>query len=615
MPGIFGICDSEHPLSTVEPARRMARKLRYKADDRDYSWADAHCVLGGVTPPYFNAITEAAHAPDAGLCLVMAGEVFNADELQNELGSPRDASVARLMLAAYQRWGTGLVHHVNGTFAIAIYDAPSRSVTLITDRAGTHFLHYAVFGSRIVFSSEMKAMLCNPEVKRELDPAAVVDFFTYGYVLGTRTFVRGVTLVPPATTLRFRDGHLSSETYWRWPLGENNGKVSVEKIADELHHRVAVAVQRQVRGVPRVGLALSGGLDSRVIAAPASEATSNLLTFTFGEPHFDEVRFADRVATTLGTSHSHVRYSLQQFSNSFDDVVWMNEGLINTPEYYWLSRTAGRTADVLLTGNGGDDLSGRLLQKAYTRNWTVAGAREYLFAPSGRLSGAETIFGPRLRKWAAEFRRESFESSFAGIDASCPANLIMQHNLRNQLWRNFSRIIDLANFHVRHRQPFLDYELLDCFARVPPAIRMNEQAYRRVLIRYSPQLAAIPLPTYGVSLRAEPYLRPYYRLRNVVGRFAISNFHKAFKSMAPPTAVVSYNYEAYRGPLRDYLRTVVIEGNRRRGYFDQQALERMIGSHADRTYNHSFLIHKLIAFELFQRMFLDPAEPAQPAAA
>lgn len=615
MPGIFGIFDMHRPLGEDPALSRMESRLRYRGDYRSYCWRDVHCAMGGVTPPYFNAITSEARCLEPPVCLVMEGEIFNRKELSGLLGLEKDVNAPDLMLAAYERWGTGLVDRVNGSFVVVIYEARSRALTFITDRAGSHLLHYAVAGSRVIFSSELKALLCADEVKREIDPAAIVDFFSWGFVLGPRTFVRGVALVPPATIVRISDGKVLEQTHWRWPAFEQGLRRSVADITAELNDTIAMAVRRQLDCGGRAGIGLSGGLDSRILAAHASRVADALVTFTFGDVNSDEVQYARRVAATLGLANHHVRYSLLEFASAFESVVWMNEGLINTPEYSMLAKTAaGCGMQVLLTGNGGDDLSGRHLARVLPRMRDVEAAKEQLFAPSSRLNGSERIFGPSLRKHLPELRRESFEASLAGIDRSDAANLVMQHHARNQLWKSFTRNIDLARYWLRHRQPYFDYDLIDLFARIPPSIRLHEKAYRRVLIEYFPPLADIPLPTHRVSVRAERYLYPYYKVRNTLGHWALPRLHRVLRHMAPPSAVVSYNYEAYRGPLRDYVRSVVLEGNRRRGYFDQSALGDVLAAHNAGTGNHSFLIHKLITFELFQRMFIDPAQPIQQCA-
>src|SRR4029077_558863 len=136
--------------------------------------------------------------------------------------------------------------------------------------------------------------------------------------------------------------------------------------------------------------------------------------------------------------------------------------------------------------------------------------------------------------------------------------------------------------------------------------------YRRLLISQFPKLAGIPYPNRKFSVRAEEYLRPYYAARNLIGHFAVGKFYKKLSRFAPPECNISHNIEAYRGPLKDQVLTLLLDGNRKRGYFNQQFLESLLNAHVNRESNNSFLMHKLVTFELFHKLYIDPSNVERP---
>src|SRR4029077_16676757 len=133
---------------------------------------------------------------------------------------------------------------------------------------------------------------------------------------------------------------------------------------EELHHVLKYATKRQTNDQCRYGIALSGGLDSRALAGYLGQASSPLHTFTFGDSEVHETKIAEKVSRLIGGHHRHITYSVEEFAESFEKIIWLTEGPINTAEYYQLAKSVGNRVDVAFCGHGGDVLSGRNLTKA-----------------------------------------------------------------------------------------------------------------------------------------------------------------------------------------------------------------------------------------------------------
>jgi asparagine synthase (glutamine-hydrolysing) len=550
----------------------------------------------------------------------MEGEVFNSAELVNELANSglahEPANDAELMLHLYTAEGVNLFRKVNGCFVVGVWDARDQSLTLVNDRMGVHYLYYFLGANRLVFAPEMKAILCDPTIKKTVDASAVGDFFSFGCVLGNKSFVSDIMLMPPGSIIRYKDNRLSIQTYWDFPFQEDHSKRHTRDYVEELHQILDRVIERQTGRVSRCGIALSGGLDSRIVAAYVSRRLNSVSSFTFGDPTTDEAKLAERVARIVGSQHNPVRYSLEDFTDAFQKMVWLNEGLINTSEHYHLGKALGRQVDAAFCGTGGDEISGRLLSKAICRAKDLEVVKRIIFSSYSRRVLPEDDLGELFSAGYSKIHngqaRANFEASFSTIRTRVPANFYQHHYMRTKLWREHSRVNDMARLYVRYRYPYFDYELIDFFLKLPPEMRLHEKVYRGVLIHKFPKLADLPLPVRRVSVKREQHLRAYYVLRNRIGGFVLRNFYEALNRIAPPEAEIGYNVEAYRGPLKALVRSLVLEGNRNRGYFNQVYLERLVADHFERRANNAFRIHKLIAFELFHRLFLDVGELAQP---
>lgn len=621
MPGIFGIVTAD---PTAPPASelgsRMRDILRHDESYKDYLFESPGCLLGGSTPAYFNAIVRPVFSRDRNLCLVFEGEVFNGPELRAELksaGNDIEAdNDAELMMRLYEAHGTGLVHKVNGFFIAALWNQQEGSLTLLNDRVGVHYLYYYEDESGLRFGPEMKALLCDPRLRRQVDAEAVADFFTFGFVSGTRSFIRDVKVMPPGTIMHYQRGKLTLQNYWDFPFHQSSNGHSKRDYIEELDHVLKRAIKRQTSDQCRYGIALSGGLDSRIVAGYLADSVTPLHTFTFGDSTTDEVKFAERISEIVGGRHQHISYSVEEFANSFEKIIWLTEGPINTAEYYFLARVLGQQVDVAFCGHGGDVLSGRNLTKAVYQADVMAPLQAETFSRySGRVLGNRNpseFFSADYHRLTNGLMRRNFDATFADLQTEVPANAELKHSMKTRTWREVTRIVDLPRFHVRYRYPYFDYEVLDFFLNLPPGMRFHAKVYRGLLISKFSRLADVPYPNRRFSIRAEEYLRPYYTARNLVGHLVVAKFYKKLARFAPPESNDSHNVEAYRGPLRDQIPELLLGGNRKRGYFNHQFLENLLNAHINRESNHSFLIHKLITFELFHKLLLDPSQPRRP---
>src|SRR5215472_14951087 len=300
--------------------------------------------------------------PDGSAWIVFNGELYNYRELRDELRAAghefTTESDTEGVLHAYDEWGDDFLPRLNGMFGLAIWDRRSRRLTLARDRMGIKPLHYAQVGDRLLFASEIKALLADPTLPRRVDVQALADYLV----------LEGVRKLPPGHALTWRqsDGEVTVRRWWDVDLAASEGPApaakSVDALAAELREELVASVRRELVADVPLGVFLSGGIDSSAVAAAMAQLTpGNVRSFSIGfaDRSFDESSHARRVAEHLGTRHSELVLE----PHMLEELVPRISGLLDEPmadasiiPTYLLSRFTREHVKVALGGDGGDEL-------------------------------------------------------------------------------------------------------------------------------------------------------------------------------------------------------------------------------------------------------------------
>jgi asparagine synthase (glutamine-hydrolysing) len=332
------------------------------------------------------------------------GEIYNFRELRSELESIghrfRTRTDTEVILAAYRQWDTGCVDRLVGMFAFAIWDEPKRRLWLVRDRLGKKPLYYSDWGGTLRFASELKAIVSDPAVPREIDRDALGLYLRYGYVPSPRTIYARVKKLPPAHALLCENGTITVARYWD-PVSYALDGASAPSRTDaeceaELEARLSAAVrQRLIADVP-IGAFLSGGVDSSMVVAMMQEqgaAPARTFTIRFDDPAFNEADYAAAVARHLRTDHHEETCGERQMLDVVDrladmfDEPFADSSAIPT---YLVSRIARASVTVALSGDGGDELF-----HGYPRHRLHARAAATMALPRG-LRRAAALAADRL---------------------------------------------------------------------------------------------------------------------------------------------------------------------------------------------------------------------------
>ena len=340
MCGVAGIFSSPSAAPPrADELAAMIRAVHYRGPDGDGFLCEdriglAHARLsiidlaGGQQP---------IHNEDESVWVVFNGEIFNYVELRAQLEQAGHRfythSDTEVIVHLYEQYGEAFVEHLNGQFAIALWDRRRRELVLARDRTGIRPLFYTSVNGRLAFASEAKALFALPEVPRRIAPQALAEIFTFWAPLEPHSIFEGIEALPPGHLMVVGDAGRRVKRYWDWefPTGPVDDRRSGDECAEELRALLIDAVRLQLRADVPVGAYLSGGLDSSIVTSLIHHFTDTpLRTFslTFEDGEFDESGYQQEMARYLGTNHSEVRCTRADIANAFPRAIWHAESPI-----------------------------------------------------------------------------------------------------------------------------------------------------------------------------------------------------------------------------------------------------------------------------------------------
>lgn len=497
--------------------------------------------------------TQAAHQPmrsaDGRYVLVYNGEVYNFRQLGRELTRAgvqlQTTSDTEVLLHLLIREGRRALSRLNGFFAFAFFDTQANTLLLARDRLGIKPLWVAREGSALYFASEMKALRALRPAKRQLNLPELAHYLQLNYTLpGTAIFSDAQELPPGAGLLATAQG-VEEFQWWSLPAPpppQEPARLSYEQACDELEERLRKAVaQRLVADVP-LGVFLSGGIDSSVVAALAAEARQEIQTFSLGFDNslYDETRYAKMVAAHCNTRHTVFHISTERLYEHLDSALdYLTEPFADASalNFYILARETRQRVTVALSGDGADELFG-----GYTKHLAEHKARGHQWmAPLFRLlrplvkqlpahrnsARARKLFQARkyalglgrsrrerywdwcsvqtkaeaqglLRQPVDDPRWEALRAPFlAAITPGGDMNDVLRADLALVLGGDMLRKVDrmsMANA-LEVRVPFLDHELVEWVMALPAQFKLQGNLRKRILQDVSRRL--LPAALYN----------------------------------------------------------------------------------------------------------------------
>jgi len=371
MCGICGFVDAaEEP--DVDLILRMMGRLAHRGPDGSGYYRDRRIALGHTRLAIIDAAggVQPLSNETGRLWISFNGEIFNYLELAAQLKSLghvfKTASDTEVVIHAWEQWGPGCFEKFNGQWAIALWDSEKSELILSRDPAGILPLYYAVAGKRLLFASEMKAILADPDASKGFEPEGLGEIFTFWCTVAPRTPYRGISELEPGHWASYTNGRMVKKPYWS-PDFPPAGKEAIQDIVENgkrLREGLVEATRlRFLRSDVPVGAYLSGGIDSSVTAAIITSYTGvPLRTFSlrFSDTEFDEGPYQQEMARRLGTEHLSLEVSASDIAGVFPDTIWHGELPImrsGPAPLFLLSRLVRESGyKVVVTGEGSDEI-------------------------------------------------------------------------------------------------------------------------------------------------------------------------------------------------------------------------------------------------------------------
>lgn len=358
---------------------RMRETMVHRGPDGAGTWVDSSGRIGlGHRRLAIIDLSESAAQPmtneDESLWLVYNGEIYNHAELRSELEKSRprnwktDHSDTEVLLHAFQEWGIDAVHKFRGMFAFALWDARKKELWLVRDRIGIKPLYYSIHHDRIVFASEIKALLKDPDQKREVDEEALFHYLSFIFAPSPATLFEGIKKIPPGTWMRIDEsGQIRERRYWDvWDHTLSLENESEDQIAERIITELRTAVNyRKVSDVP-VGVFLSGGIDSSANTALFSENESQpVKTFSIGyagnySSYQNELDYARRMAKIAGANYHERLLTQEDLIEFMPKMILLQDepiaDIVCMPVYYVSKLARDNGVTVCQVGEGADEL-------------------------------------------------------------------------------------------------------------------------------------------------------------------------------------------------------------------------------------------------------------------
>lgn len=370
MCGIVGVI-SNNEITDFDWVKKGIKKLEHRGPDSFGLWQseDRLCVFGHTRLSILD-LSELGNQPmcreDLGIAITFNGEIYNYIQIREELlikgYNFKSKSDTEVLLLAYHCWGSGFLSRINGMYSFAIYDFKNRKFFIARDRAGEKPLFYIWDKKNLYFASEIKALLDIPNIKKKVNRQALHYYLSIGYVPSPMCILEDFQKLPPANAIELDCSKNKFNIYRYWNLPSPSFNLDENQIEEQFEYLLSNAVKRQMVADVPVGVLLSGGVDSSLITAFASEVNSKINTFTVtlpGNSKFDESEHARLIAKHFNTNHFEVSadeiITFDLFENvctQFDEPI-IDSSMIPT---YMVSKLVSNTCKVALGGDGGDEL-------------------------------------------------------------------------------------------------------------------------------------------------------------------------------------------------------------------------------------------------------------------
>jgi asparagine synthase (glutamine-hydrolysing) len=586
MPGIVGIISQKPAVECEARVQRMLASMRheifYKPETLCVPAMNIYC--GGIALE--NSADQIFSSEQKNITLIFSGECFLDSEV----------ATGKQLVQLYEQFGQKFFEKLNGLFSGLLIDRRQNKAFLFNDRYSSQRIYFHESGGDFYFASEAKALLRVLPELREFDPEGVTQFLTFGSTLDWRTIFRGIQILPGGSVWAFENGNCRKEKYFSPGTWETQPQLSARDFEDKFQETFKRILPRYFSTDSKIGIALTGGLDTRMIMACRPQNTVSQTTYTFagksGETLDDKI--AARVATACGLEHKLLRLKPDFFSNfatHADKTVLVTDGCsgISGAHEIYFNRQARELSTTRLTGNYGSEVFRGI------STFKPLPLSPQLFNPD---------LGRKINSEVQKFSGQKKEPMTFAIFKEIP-------------WNLFGSLV-AGRSQVGFRTPYLDNELVALAYQSPKAIRKSSLPASRLVKANSKILSEIPTDrglagdNFGLKFLcrrafAEITFKTDYYNNEGLPR-PLAPFDPAFKFVASKLKLAGlhkflhYN-DWFRHELSGYLQSALNTPQVRQSRFwNPYFVKRMAAEHISGRKNYSLEINAVLTLEAIERL-------------
>lgn len=552
---------------------------------------------------------------------MMEGEIYDYKDLKKELILKGHKFLVNndpeFILHLYEEYKENFgekLKGLNGIFLFAIYDTRAHKLIICNDRYGFKLLYCCDRGDYLLFASEIKAILQDKSFTRSVDLEAMTEFFSFGYVLGDKTLVEGVKLLPPASIFNYSNGKMEIKQYWNWNRIKKIGISDEDEILNELGRLWLQAVERRVHGDVRIGLSLSGGLDSRAIASAISHKHYPIHAVTFGRKGCDDYKIAKKVCEKLGIEHHFVEITAEKWFSHIEKTVWLADGQLSVVhQHSWDAVDIMKEyIDIHLPGLGAAFIGGIYLTREIMSTKELDQYIDIIFRLMNcgqiEIEGEENFYNQKVLSSVKGLSKRMVVKNVREVISDPQYSDYFFINNKNRRWSLMGLVC--SQIKLDNRLPFFDNNFVEFVYSLPNELRFNHYIYNKMLLKFFPetfkhipwQKTGLPIVSHKITQKVHHY---YIGSKSKLNRLLQ-------KIGLPPLFKDNRNYVEYDNwmrnnrELREYIYdSVLSERALNRGYFNPDFIRNLIDEHMCGKKNNVQIIGLLLTFELFNRMFID----------
>lgn len=561
---------------------------------------------------------EGGHQPicneDKSIWCVFNGEIYNYQRIRDGLlkNGHRFATNTdtEILVHLYEEYETEFISKLQGMFAFAIWDSNKNRLFAARDRLGIKPFYYSIYFRRFVFASEIKAIFQCDRFEKNVNIDCVPEYLIYRFVAGDKTFIKGIHTLLPGHWLIWDRQKLTVTRYWSIfdSVAENSDYTQREALL-KFDHLLKTSVKRRLISDVPLGTLNSGGVDSSIVTAYASEMKSepiNSFSVGFKDPEYDESYYASIVSDKFGTNHHSLILNQEKFAEYLPLCVWYNDEPLNHANsipIFLICRLAKRHVSVLLSGEGADEVFG-----GYPRywlfllhDWFPAIIRKAMLIGVSEFSGH---YASKLKNYLAMSDHDALLLNSAFVLPSSITDL-----LGNKSKYTFSPYREsVVDFASRHTKTFVDKGLcLDIHTYLISILQRKDRMSMAAGVEARVPFLDHELVEFGMSLPCH-YKLSFRNLRT-------KSILKSLASKKLPNEIINRKKSGFgipinkwlinRNGLRPFINLLFDKRFEERGIFNQRAIKTVVKDHLAGKVDYSDLLWPLINLELWFQLFID----------